>query len=400
MKGRNAMKARTPLIGTLVLAPAFAVGVWTVSAVPAPAETQAGFTVQLPDPPADGVMGFVVQDFIPPVIQGKDACPTGINPKMRESYLESLPAPERARLEKQENEAELTKRWQATAYGPNGTNICSQPDRFDRPLLRTVQSRNAWGIDLDGEGGETCTHEEFATPDGRTGIDNQEYRVMGCTLEWRGKDGIGGDQLTGTRQFHASGEWTQVILLRGVDSLQHDEDVEVVYANTPDRPELDAKSNFLPGYSFAVSTKPPRHRNVMRGRINNGVLTTAPADIKLTQTWGQGGARDIRGTRTAYDYRRARLRLTFQADGSLRGLVGGYRPVFDIIQSPAIGGAGAAVAAGIDCAGTLATLRKYADGIRDPKTGKCTGVSSAMQILAVPAFVQDVPQTADRSALR
>ena len=43
---------------------------------------------------------------------------------------------------------------------------------------------------------------------------------MGCTLEWRGVDGVAGDQEIGMRQFHASGEWTQVILLRGVDSLQ------------------------------------------------------------------------------------------------------------------------------------------------------------------------------------
>lgn len=71
-----------------------------------------------------------------------------------------------------------------------------------------------------------------------------------------------------------------------------------------------------------------------------------------------------------------------------------------MIQSPSIGGAGAALAAGIDCAGTLATLRKYADGIRDPRTGKCSGVSSAMDLYAVPAFVNDVPRPADRSHSR
>lgn len=350
--------------------------------------------LKLPAPPPGGVMGFVVQDFVPPVIQGKDACPTGTSPKIRDLYLASQPADERARLERKENEPELTKRWQATVFGPDGTNICSQPDKFDRPLLRTVQSPNAGGLDLDNDApGESCAHEEFTAPDGRTGIDNQEYRVMGCTLEWRGKDGIGGDLLTGMRQFHASGEWTQVILLRGVDSLENDDDVEVIYGNTPDRPQLDSHGNFLPGYSFTISDKPPRHRNVLHGRIVNGVLVTDAKDIKLTQTWGQGGAGDIRGSRTAYDFRHAKLRLAFQPDGSLRGLVGGYRPVFDVIQSPSIGGVGAALAAGIDCAGTLATLRKYADGIRDPKTGKCTGVSSAMNLYAVPAFVNDVPSS-------
>ena len=139
------------------------------------------------------------------------------------------------------------------------------------------------------------------------------------------------------------------------------------------------------------STKPPRERNVLHGRIENGVLTTDPQDIKLVQTWGQGGARDIRGNRAKYDLRRARLRLTFQGDGSLRGILGGYKPVFDVIQSPGIGGVGSALVAGIDCAQYLQTLRKYADGIKDAGTGKCSGVSAALQLTAVPAFVNDIP---------
>lgn len=347
---------------------------------------------KLPAPPASGTMGFVVSEFIPPVIQEPEACPQGPTPKIRDAYLASLTEAERIRLSDKANEAELTRRWQATVFGPNGTNICSQPDLFDRPLMRTVQSTRARGLDLDGgqPSDSTCAHEEFTDPHGASGVDNQEYRVMGCTLEWRGTDGIKGDIAVGTRQFHASGEWTQVILLNGVDSLENDADVEVIYANTPDRPTTDSTGRFLPGASFRISTQPPRERNVLKGRIVDGVLMTEPKDLKLTQTWGQGGARDIRGYRTRYDYRKGRLRLAFQQDGSLKGYLGGYRPVFDIIHSPSIGGAGAALTAGIDCAGLLATLRKYADGERDPQTGKCTAISSQVQMQAIPAFVTDI----------
>jgi hypothetical protein len=189
-----------------------------------------------------------------------------------------------------------------------------------------------------------------------------------------------------------------VILLRGVDSLEQDDHVEVIYANTPDRPMTDSKGKFLVGASFAVSDSAPRNRNVLIGRIDKGVLTTRPADIALTQTWGQGGARDIRGNRTKWDYRKGRLRLVFQPDGSLAGLLGGYRPVFDVIQSPALGGAGSALSAGIDCASQLATLRKYADGLRDPKTKQCTAISSAVKIVAVPAFVTDLPKARARGS--
>ncbi len=351
----------------------------------------------LPPPPADGVMGFVVDNFVQPIVPGKDSCPDGPALKLRDAYIATLSPAERERLTLQENQKELDRLWQTTAVGSNGTNICSQPDMFNRPLLRTVQSPLARGLNLDGDdsgsadGGEGCAHENFTAPTGEKGIDNQEYRVMGCKLEWRGADGLPSDQSVGMKQFHASGEWTQVILLRGVDSLVRDDDVEVIYANTPDRPLIDSKGKFLPGATFTISDKPPRMRNVLHGRIVNGVLTTDPADIKLVETWGQGGARDIRGNRAKWDYRHGRLRLAFQPDGSLLGLLGGYRPIFDPIISPALGGIGSAVVAGIDCSAELATIRKYADGLRDPKTGKCMGISAAHEVSAIPAFVNDLP---------
>jgi hypothetical protein len=194
------------------------------------------------------------------------------------------------------------------------------------------------------------------------------------------------------KQFHASGEWTQVILLRGVDSLVRDDDVEVIYGNTPDRPYANSEGKFLRWGTFTISDAPPRHRNILKGKIVNGVLTTEPKDIELTETWGQGGARDIRGNRTTYDFREGRLKLTFQPDGSLTGVVGGYRPLFDLIASPAIGGVGSHLVAGIDCAAELATIKHLADGLKNPKTGQCEGISSAQSIRAIPAFVNDVPK--------
>jgi hypothetical protein len=363
-------------------------------------------TARLPNPPADGVIGFVVEHFVPAVLQGKDACPHGLAKKNREIYLDTLAPPERERLLRKENEQELSRLWKSSVVRADGTNLCSQPDAFDRPLVRTVQSRYAIGLDLDddrtGRGGaSSCSHENFRSPQGEEGIDNQAYRVMGCTQEWRGTDGIAGDIVRGMNQFHASGEWTQVILLRGVDSLVRDDSVEVIYANTIDRPAVDSSGKFLRGVSFTVSDQLPRHRNVLQGSIVNGVLTTKPADIKLSQTWGQSRGRgDIRGHRTTFDLRQGRLRLTFQSDGGLIGLVGGYQPVWNLIQSPSIGGLGGAQNAGIDCAGTLKTLKALADGIRDPQTGRCAGVSSALELRAVPAFVTDSSRAAARRNIR
>jgi len=349
----------------------------------------------LPAPPANGVMGFVVNEFVPPIIPGTEPCPDGPVLKLRDAFLAGLDPAERERLSRKENTMEFEQRWQLSAFGPNGINICTHPDMFDRPIIRTVQSDMAIGLDLDGDGGKggkaDCGQKDFVSPQGWQGVDNQEYRVMGCKLEWRGVDGMPSDIAVGPRQFHLSGEWTQVILLRGVDSLENDDEVEVIYGNTPDRPFVDSNGQFLPGATFTISTDPPRERNLLRGKIRNGVLTTEPAEIKLTETWGQGGARDIRGNRTKLHYYNGRLRMEFQADGSMKGLLAGYRPLFDLIISPSLGGAGSAIVAGIDCAAELKTLRKFADGLKNPETGQCEGVSSAVELSAIPAFVNDAP---------
>jgi len=353
----------------------------------------------LPQAPASGVIGFVVEAFTPPMIYEKAACPNGPVLRLRDAYLQTIPAAEAERLRRPENAKEWDKRWQAYAFNEAGANVCTNPDMFDRPVQRTVQSPRAWGLDLDGgDKTDTCEHQEFTTPTGVTGIDNQEYRALGCALEWRGVDGVSSDQEVGMKQFYISGEWTQVILIKGVDSLQNDPDVTVIYANTPDRPVLDSKGGWLPGASFAISDKPPRERNVLHGKIVDGVLTTDPADIKLTSIWGQGGARDLRGERGKWEYRKARLQLTFQADGSLTGMLGGYRPVFDPTLPTALGGAGTALVSGIDCAAYLKTLKTLADGLKNPRTGQCEGISGAQRIKAIPAFVTDI-QTA-RTASR
>lgn len=346
----------------------------------------------LPAAPASGELGFIVTHFSPAVYQGEEDCPEGFAGTLRDNYLQTLIPAERTRLLVKANEKELTSNWQRTAFGPDGTNICSHPDKFDRPPQRTVQGKVAPGLNLDGQGDaagtEGCAHDNFSSPAGETGVDNQMWRAMGCVRSWRGIDGMGGDIVRGLDQFLVSGEHSQVLLLRGVDSLVDDPEVEVIYANTEDRAVVDSRQNFIHGASYSV-TGEARHRNVLRGRIVKGVLTTEPADIRLRQTWGQGSARDIRGARTEWDLRRGRLRMAFQPDGTLKGLVGGYQPFWNVMASASIGGEGAATTAGYDCAAMYAALKKMADGDRDPRTGQCTTISSALEATAVPAFVND-----------
>ncbi|MET0363933.1 MAG: hypothetical protein ABW169_04705 [Sphingobium sp.] len=367
---------------------AVAIALSFVCASPALAAKKAA----LPSPPANGEMGFVLTAFHPSIYQGKDDCPDGLAGTVKENFLEAQPAAERARLLLKENEKELTAKWQASVLGPNSVNICSNPELFDRPMQKTLKGKIAYGLDLDGDttGKGTATtapHVNFTSPDGLLGVDNESYRAMGCTRNYRGVDGTAGDVVRGYDMYLATGEHSMVMLLRGVDSLEKDDAVEVIFATTGDRPIVDAKMNFIRDASFSVSDN-PHWRTVMKGRIDKGVLTTEPADVRLTRKLGHGG---IRGQRSEWDLRQARFSVAFQPDGSIKGLMGAYQPVRNVIESTILGGIGAATAAGMDCAAQYKTLEKLADGVRDPATGKFTSLSTSLTVEAVPAFVTDTP---------
>lgn len=343
--------------------------------------------------PANGEVGFVWSVFVPSVTNGMENCPKGLSGTVRENYLATLTDSDRARLQLTANEPELTKRWKAWGQGPNYTNLCTNPELFDRQNQRTVEGKVARGLDLDGDSGngstnpDSCAHENFVGPDGAVGIDNQAYRALGCTRQYRSYDGSGGDIINGYNDRNKTGQTTVVMLLRGVDSLRNDDAVEVVVATTHDRPTLDSQRKFVPDVSYSVSDY-SRWRNVLRGRIANGVLMTEPGDITLSQPWGQGAAQAA-GKEFAWEFKKARIRVAFQPDGTIKGVLAGYEPIRTVIQSSLNGGLGVITVGGIDCAANFHTLSRLADGIKDPASGRCTAVSSGYDVEGVPAFVND-----------
>lgn len=348
---------------------------------------------QLPIPPTSGEVGYVLTSVAAAFRPGDEQCPGGLTNTLKQNYLETQTPAERERLLLKVNEVEFEKKWKSYAIGPNGTNICSNAETFDqtgRKAAKLLQSKIAPGMDLDGDstgsgGGDTCAHENFVGESGEQGVDNQAYRGLGCTLYYRNVDGKQGELITYLNTKLADGEHTMVMRLRDVQSFVNDDSVDVLFASSDEIPITDTSMHILTNVSFTVTAN-PRWRNVLHGRIVNGVLITDPTDIKLGQEWGQGGAR---GQKTEYDVRKGRLRLAFQPDGSLDGLMGGYEPIRTLMQSTILGGVGAAVVGNSDCVATYMALQKVADGLKDPKTGHCTAASSAHRIHAVPAYVFD-----------
>ena len=379
-----------------------ALGIAQDAGAPSPATAAAPAR---PAPPANGELGFVIVKFQLPVFNNdlKIDCPDGMIGVLKDQYLRTLPAAEAARLQESKNLPELDAKWKAYGQGPNGANLCGHINEFlDRPPTPQMKGPIAWGLDLDGDvdgrgtDDYTCKHEQFTTPTGEKGIDFQRWRVFGCNDQTRGVDNKEGEKFgKGTTPNHMTGEYTQVLLLRGVDSLVNDPDVSIVYANTDDRPVADPEGKPIYHASFSVSKAPRKatYRNELKGRVVNGVLTTTPKRFVL-----YGGVQA--GMYTTFDLDRGRLQLKFQPDGSIKGLIGGYAPLLNDLIIPRAGSNGTVVVAGIDCAGQYASTRMMADGDKDPKTGKCRKISYAYEMIAVPAFVNDPIGDSKRIALR
>ena len=204
---------------------------------------------------------------------------------------------------------------------------------------------------------------------------------MACNRFFRGKgDGIG-DQINGYRRLWSMGINTAVIMLRGVDDFRDDDHVEIMIASSPEAPPVDPAMKIVDGGSFAI-TPNPRWRNLGTGRIRNGVLTTDPMDMNIFIHWSF-----IDGE---MNLKRARFQLNIQPDGSLKGIVGAYRPVSNAADRNRGGGlGGVARAANLECAAIYLTYKLLADGDRDPKTGQCASISIAMDVAAIPAFLFD-----------
>lgn len=328
--------------------------------------------------------GFVLVNLDPAFYRGSEEidCPQGRSLTTREAFLSTQSKSEQQRLQLPENAEEFERKYKIDyVFGPNGTDICTDAQLFDtpdRPLEKLNQSKVAFGFDLDGSttgqpSQNSCSHDEFTSPDGDPGIDNQLFRVTGCNTFFRGAANA-----TEQREF----VWTEnptVVLVSGVDSWENDPEVQVLFAPSDDRPTLDVKQQYASGVSLTIA-KGLAHRVTIKGRIRNGQLETSPADLRIRYNWlGSTGGEVI--------VRDFTMKVRLNADGNLVGMAGGYRPIDNAMAVPRIGGPGVANTAGLECAALRRSLRIHADGHRDPRTRQCTTLSSAMHFAATPAFV-------------
>ena len=250
------------------------------------------------------------------------------------------------------------------------------------PGMQQVTGKIAEGFDLDNNpntGG-------FTSPSGERGIDNAFYRAWGCIMSYRGTP------------YHAylsqrandkmlDGLYTMVIRLTGNNDPMNDDHVTFEVAYSPDHVVKDPAGHLVRDVSFRV-VKSAQYTK-LNARIRDGVLETEQADVRMPLfSWGETN----RGEAL---FQKGRVRLVLNRNGTLSGLVGGYRDWrevygLDTFNVPS-GGATRETYYHQNQIGMYYALKRNADGIPDPKTGENTAISAAFRFTAQPAFVVDPP---------
>ena len=248
-----------------------------------------------------------------------------------------------------------------------------------------VTGRIADGLNLDGK----IKDSDFVSPDGERGIDNALYRAWGCDAPFR-------NPATATLDLRENaqmqeGLYTVVIRLSGNQDPMNDNDATVEIGYSPDKIVRDARNNVASDYSYRI-VKSEQYTK-LKARIKDGVVDTEQVDrLHVPRI---GWFPDQMGDA---DFHKGRLRLKIDADGrGASGVVGGYRNWLDLLAENTFAQTGAeqGIRDHEDAVSLYYALKRNADGMPDPKTGRNAGISMAYRIKAVPAHVVDPAKPAE-----
>ena len=310
-------------------------------------------------------------------------CP-GINARPpQEAFYELLP-PDIAAKEKVERDANGGvgyENGEMELRGPDRLNATLLPGIVRDPGLISPSTKLARGLDLDGHDGRgrtpggTCRHENFRSPDGRTGIDNQLFRVFGCVKGHMGHKGFHPQYANEQRR---NGLLSVMVRIDGIDSFDNDDEVYVTILYSLDKMTKNADgSKILADYTYRLTDNPEYSHYAFRfpGRIEDGTIVTGRVERMQVNL----------GLDAEFTLHDAGMRLEILDDGSLKGVLAGYQDWRKILMVN--GSSTQEVNYGLDVAAIYNGFRRYADGLKDPVTGKCNGISSAYDIEGVPAFI-------------
>jgi hypothetical protein len=263
--------------------------------------------------------------------------------------------------------------------GPEGLNACLLPGITRNPGMIEPHT-TARGLDLEHThgmrklAGGICKHQNFFSEDGRTVV-NQLYRAQGCVAGYLGHKGF---LMQYTNEQRRNGLVSILIQISGIHDEKNNADLDVKLLYSLDHMAKDASGKqILPDYTFRLTDNPEYTHYFVEthARMSDGVILTDPIP-KMQLNMG------IDAEVTFAD---AQLRLQIMPDGTLKGVLGGYQDWRRVmgIESNSV----AESYYGFQCPAIYAALKREADGMKDPVSGECNGISSAYDIEGVPAFI-------------
>jgi len=266
-----------------------------------------------------------------------------------------------------------------------GIETYVNPFATDDPGEPEVTSRIADGFNLDGK----VSAKDFISPEGEKGIDNALYRAWGCDAPWRGNGNATLDLRANDKM--QEGLYTMVIRVSGNQDPMNDSDATVEIGFSPDKIVKDARGSVGVDYSYRILRSAQYTR--LKATIKNGVVETEQVEHLHTPriAWFYDQTGDT-------NFTKGQIRLNIAPDGqSGTGLIGGYRDWRDLYAENTFAqdGGQQGIREHEDHVALYYALRRNADGMYNPKTGKNDGISTVYRVTMNAAFVVDPDKPMD-----
>lgn len=324
----------------------------------------------------DGRIGYVVTHRYWAVHQtpeGKVECTRGYNDGPREQFKQLFPEDGVKRTLIDTQLMREGRQW--------------FPDTSEEVFtFKEAGGKVSFGMDLDGK----VKDNDFVSPDGAKGIDNQLFRAIGCISNYRAPEGT---------VYHFENEFMRrynsnrfMIELSGVDNLVNDADVTVTTYRGLDPLITDATgAAFIPGGTQRIDARFGKEFiSSFKGKIVDGVLTTEGAPLVMP-----GSA--TFNTSTLHHFKQARFQLKLTPERA-EGVIAGYVDVEAFNNHLNTSWSTHHQSYGQLSAPSLyRALRRLADGYPDEK-GQMTAISSALSVKLAQVYIEHPPQQVAGSA--
>lgn len=316
-----------------------------------------------PSPIRNRAIGYVVTTYAWAIqtTEAKSECPEGMNSGPIEQFNVLYPPSGKRKV------TDTVLKREAQVLFPD-----LAPEQF---AFKEAVSKVAPGLNLDGK----TDANDFVDTDGRRGIDNQLYRVIGCIGDYR----PGGSLSNFINIYGRTRNYTRMLVeLTDVDSLENDDDVTVSTYRGIDPLLGDASgSGFV---AFSSQRVDERFGKVMhkrtKGKIVGGVLLTDPVELEVPITMAYN-------VRSHMKFRDGRLELQLLPEAA-RGVVAGYLDINSFYR--AVNKAYATYHqnyGGQTAQSVYRALHRLADAHPDAN-GQNTAISGAMRLEMRQVFIE------------